>query len=141
VKEFYTAVAARLPPEVVLHNFTAQLSDPPVAADYPYVVLGGGPGWDFSGDGPESPSLAAVVDSVEMRIKATLAATSLTGLDWLFTRVRPALSGQRLSVQGWSCSAMEQTPLLDIQPDRAISFDGLNPLFMVDEYTFIATRI
>lgn len=141
MKEFYDAIEGLLSPELAVYQFDAELSVPPVLADYPYVVLGGDGGWDFSGDGPELPSLSAELDSKEMRVTATMAGTSVSTLDWVLKQVRPVLSGKKPNVQGWICSAMEQAPLVNIRPDRDISLGGLHPLFMVDEYVFTATRI
>ncbi|NQD40513.1 hypothetical protein [Glutamicibacter halophytocola] len=140
MKEFYDAVAELLPVDVKVSFFNAKLSTPPAPSDYPYAVIGGDGGWDFSGDGPEEPSLTAELDGKEFRVMITLAGTSISSLDFVLKRVRPALSGKKPVVAGWSCSTMEQAPLVGIRPDRDISVDGLNPLFMVDEYVFTATR-
>jgi len=140
MKEFYDAVKALLPADVTVYQFNAELSVPPVRADYPYVVLGGDAGWDFSGDGPELPSLSAELDGKEMRVMATMAGTSISSLDFVIKRVRQGLSGKKPVVPGWACSDMVQAPLLNIQPDRDISIGGMNPIFMVDEYVFTATR-
>lgn len=141
MKEFYDAIEALLPLELKVYQFNAKLSIPPVLADYPYVVLGGDGGWDFSGDGPEEPSLSAELDSVEMRVTATMAGTSTASLNSIFKKVRPSLSGTKPIVPGWSCSEMVQAPLVGIRPDRDININTLNPIFMVDEYVFIATRL
>lgn len=141
MKAFYDALEAMIPPELTVHLFTAKLSVPPVREDFPYVVFGGDAGWEFSGDGPEFPSLDAITDSVEMRIRATVAGTSPTSLDWALQRVRPYLTGKRPVVPGFTCSTLDQAPLLGIQPDRDISLGAMNPLLLVDEYVFTATRI
>lgn len=138
--EFYEAVKAMLPAQVRPALFSAKLSDTPVPADFPYAVLWGDGGWEFSGDGPGFPSVCAVNDSTEIRFRVTVAATSPGSLGLTVKGVRGALSGKRPAVPGWSCSKLAQAPLVDIQPDRDLTVGGLNPIYLVDEYTLTATR-
>ncbi|WP_372699417.1 hypothetical protein [Arthrobacter sp. JSM 101049] len=144
---FFDAVKAMFPTSVRTHLFAPSFSkvqdgqQVPTLADYPYVVLWGTPGTEYSGDGPLFPSLRDAPDAVSLDVRVTYVATSSTSLDWLLSRARPALNRQVPVVPGYQVGRIRLESLTNITPDNDVSIGSLHPLFTVDEFTLTASRI
>lgn len=144
--EFYEAVKALLPESVKVHLFAPRFMDStgktrvPSLADYPYLILWGTPGTEFSGDGPQFPSSCDDPDSVQLDVRVTYVATSSTSLQWLLERARPALNRHSPIVAGYSVSRIRLESLTNITTDDDVTVGSLHPLFTVDEFTLTAHK-
>jgi len=146
VIEFYDAVKAMLPAAVRTHLFApsfAKVEDGkqvPTLADYPYVVLWGTPGTEYSGDGSAAPSSCDRPDSVELDLRVTYVATSSGSLQWLLARARPALNRKAPTVAGYKANRIRLESLTNITTDDDVAIGSLHPLFTVDEFTLTAHK-
>ncbi|MET4095115.1 hypothetical protein [Arthrobacter sp. UYCu712] len=133
-KAHYDAFEAMLPD--TLNIFRGSAPSKPVEADYPYVVLGGNAGADYSESATGKP------DAIDLRFKLTYAGLSFDQLLVAIEQVRAAFRGKRLVVPGWSSAPFRHEPLVDIRTDRDITVPGLsiNPVYAVDELAVFSTR-
>lgn len=137
--QFLDAAKTLVPFKVHLFEFTPGRD--PMPADYPFVVLWADGGWEFSGNEPGwDDSLADVVDGVEVSIRATYTGLTKESANVLLTRTRAALNRATLTVPGWHCSRLKQSPVQGIQADRALQVGHGNPYYAIDEYRLIATK-
>lgn len=124
---------------VRVHIGTAQLSNPPTMADFPYVVIGGTMPTDYSGAGIDEPTLADALEAFQADVRLTYAATSPSSMTWLLERVRPALNRQAPTIEGYTCERLRLRSLQPIQPDRDIPLgSGMHPIYAIDETRLIA---
>lgn len=139
--EFYNALKAMLPENLKAHIIYPKLSSPPVLADYPYVLLWGSPGDEFSG-GPGEASLGDRLDGVEFRFKATYVGANTDALSIVLKRCRLAWNRQMPVVAGYDCSKLRQSSLMDAQADVDVTLSsGNHPLFAVDEFVLVASSL
>lgn len=146
--EFYNAVKAMLPANLNAHIVTVKFVDaegkvrPPVLSDYPYVVLWGSPGNDFSGE-PGDASLGDRLDGKEFRFRATYVGANPDALSIVLKRCRAAWNRQTPTVAGFHCSKLRQSALQDAQPDTDVTITGTSnhPLFAVDEFVLVASSL
>lgn len=128
-------------PAVKVHLGTANLSDPPTSADFPYVVIWGTLPTDHSGAGIDQPTLADLPDAFTADVRLTYAAQAPASMSWLIERVRPALNRQAPSIEGYFCERLRLESLQPIQPDRDISISGLHPIYAIDEARLTAQKL
>ncbi|MCO1338087.1 hypothetical protein BJH93_04135 [Kocuria polaris] len=140
MKVFYDAIAGLVPEQATAHLITADLSDPPVASDYPYVVVWGSAPTAYSGDGPDEPTAGDRPDAVLLDVRLTIAALSLTQLDLAVSGVHAALNRVVPVVSGYRCNRIRLVSLLPAQPDRDLYIGGVNPIYTVEEFTLRATK-
>lgn len=136
IREHYDAVRALIPGTVNVYAWS--VPDTPV---YPYVVVWGDIGTDSSG-GPDGDSLDDTPDVLTLNIRATYA--GLTGDSMLVVarNVRAALNRKTPVVAGWAPSKLRQFSLADAQTDTSVTIPGAgNPVFAVDEFTLISSRL
>lgn len=136
IREHYAAVRALIPGTVNVYAWNV-----PDSPAYPYVVIWGSLGSDTSG-GPDGESLDDVPDVLTLNVRATYA--GLTGDSMLIVarNVRAALNRQAPAVTGWAPSKLRLTPLTDAQTDTSVTIPGAgNPVFAVDEYALVSSRI
>lgn len=146
--EFYNAVTAMLPAGTKSHVIVPKWVDvegksrPPVLADYPYVLLWGSPGDEFSGE-PGDASLADRLDGKEFRFKATYVGANQDALSIVLKRCRAAWNRKTPTVAGFHCSKLKQAALMDTQPDKDVTITGTSnhPLFAVDEFVLVASSL
>lgn len=126
---------------VQVHIGTANLSNPPVNDDFPYVVIWGTLPTDHSGAGIDDSTLADMPDAFGADIRLTYAAASDASMSWLINRVRPFLNRQSPSIEGYFCERLRLRSLQPIQPDRDIPLEGgLHPIYAIDETRLIAQK-
>jgi hypothetical protein len=132
--EHYDAIEALIPDGITVHRGSAP--DKPLAADYPYIVLGGTAG-SLTGD-----SYAGTPDSLDPRFKLTYAALTFDSVLIIMSPVRAAMVGRRLIVPGWSSGILRHESLLDITTDFDVTVPetSSHPLFAVDEFTVLSGR-
>lgn len=106
------------------------------AGDYPYIVLGGNLGRDYTEAANGDP------DTREIRFKITYAGLTFDSVLVVMEAVRTALNGRKLVVPGWSSGILRQEELLDIRADRDVTIPGvgLHPQYAVDEFTLVSAR-
>lgn len=146
--EFYNALKAMLPTNLNAHIITVKMVDaegkvrPPILADYPYVLLWGSPGDEFSGE-PGDASLADRLDGKEFRFKATYVGANQDALSIVLKRCRAAWNRKTPAVAGFHCSKLRQAALMDAQPDKDVTITGTSnhPLFAVDEFVLVASSL
>lgn len=127
-------------PAVNVHIGTANLSEPPVGSDYPYVVIWGSMPTDHSGAGLDDPTLTDDLAALHADIRLTYAAQSTDSLTWILERVRPALNRQVPTIEGYTCERLRLESLQPIQSDRDIAINGLHPIYAIDETRLTAHR-
>jgi len=136
ILEHYNAVKALLPPTVRVYMWNV-----PDTPAYPYVCLWGDPGNESSG-GPDGDSLEDVPDVLDIRIRATYA--GLTGDSVLIVcrNTRAALSRKTPVVAGWRPNKLRQSSLQDVQTDTSVTLTGgANPIFAVDEFALVSSKL
>lgn len=145
--EFYRAATALLPADLKSHIIVPKWVDaegkarPPVLSDYPYVLLWGSPGDEFSGE-PGDASLGDRLDGKEFRFKATHVGANQDALSIVLKRCRAAWNRKTPVVAGFHCSKLRQSALMDAQPDKDVTLSsGNHPLFAVDEYVLVASSL
>lgn len=145
--EFYNALKAMLPANLNAHIITVKFVDAegrvraPVLADYPYVLLWGSPGDEFSGE-PDNGSLADRVDGKEFRFKATYVGANQDALSIVLKRCRAAWNRKAPTVAGYRCERLKQSSLMDAQADIDVTLSsGNHPLFAVDEFVLVASSL
>lgn len=146
--EFYNALKAMLPTNLNAHIITVKMVDaegkvrPPILADYPYVLLWGSPGDEFSGE-PGGASLGDRLDGKEFRFKATYVGANADALSIVLKRCRLAWNRQTPVVPGFRCDKLRQSSLMDAQADTdiVITNSSNHPLFAVDEYVLVASSL
>lgn len=106
------------------------------ASDYPYIVIGGNLGRDYTEAAAGDP------DTREIRFKVTYAGLSFDSVLVVMEAVRASLNGRKLVVPGWSSGILRQEQLLDIRADRDVTIPviGLHPQFAIDEFTLVSAR-
>lgn len=137
--EVLQGLKALFPPEVRVHLHKAQLSNPPVLSDFPYVVLHGGWGEETSGERGDRSS-DDVPDQTAFTLRCTVVALSLGGLNEIARVSRASLNRQRPVVDGWKFSKLRQVEVLTAEPDNRVSVETVNPVYLVDEYPFMGYR-
>lgn len=139
--EFYNGVIALLPANLKSHIIVPKMSSPPVLADYPYVLLWGSPGDEFSGE-PGAASLGDRLDGKEFRFKATYVGANAEALSIVLKRCRLAWNRQTPTVPGYRCDRLRQSSLMDAQADTDVTLSsGNHPMFAVDEYVLVASSL
>lgn len=133
IHEHYAAVKSMVPAGIKVHLYTAELSTPPGAADYPYVLLWGDPGLEFSGE-PGDRTSADVVDQLQFGIRATYAGLSGEALSIVIGPTRRALNRARPVVAGRKCSRLRQSVLAPMETDYSLVVGSRHPVFAVDEF-------
>ena len=134
IHEHYEAVKTLMPAGVKVFLYDAELSEPPAVTDYPYVVLWGDPGEEFSGD-PGDRTSADQPDQLQLGIRATYAALSGEALSIIAGVTRRALNRARPVVAGRGCSRLKQSVLQPMETDRSLVVGSRHPVFAVDEYS------
>ncbi|MNI95332.1 hypothetical protein D3C73_1535880 [compost metagenome] len=81
-------------------------------------------------------------DALTLRVRVTYAALSFDSILITVQKVRAALAGTKLLVEGWNTDPLDQTDLVDITTDSKVNVPviDLHPVFAVDEYTAFSTR-
>ncbi len=139
MKVFYEAAAALVPFKT--HLFQHDPPEKPTAADFPYVVLWGDLGWEFSGDQPGwDASLADLPDHLELNIQATYTGISKESVDVVLRGTRKALNRAVLTVPGYHCNPLKQRPEFGIDSDKSVQLSHGHPYYAVDEYHLIASK-
>lgn len=146
--EFYNALKAMLPADLKVHVIYPQWVDgagksrPPALADYPYVLLRGSPGDEFSGE-PDNASLGDCLDGKEFRFKTTYVGVTPEALSIVLKRCRTAWNRKTPVVVGFHCSKLRQSSLTDAQADTDVVITGTSshPLFAVDEFVLVASSL
>lgn len=142
-KAHYDALEAVLPEGFTIYRGIAEREategnpDGDLAAeDYPYVVLGGNLGRDYTEAANGDP------DTREIRFKITYAGLTFDSVLVVMEAVRESLNGRKLVVPGWSSGILRQEELLDIRADRDVTIPiiGLHPQFAVDEFILVSAR-
>lgn len=133
-KAHFDALEALIPSGLNVFRGAAPIE--PVAEEFPYVVLGGSPGREFT------EGLGKKPDALDLRFKLTYAALSFDGVLIIAQKVRTALTGIKMIVSGWNTDPLAQDNLVDIRVDFDITIPGvsLNPVYAVDEFTAFSTR-
>lgn len=126
IREHYEAVKALIP-----GTFTVHLFDVPANPAFPYVVLWGDPGRQFS------ESLCQTPTDLEVLVRATCVGANYASCLVVLDAVRSALNRAAPVVAGRKTHEMVQEPLQGVQPDRDVTVPGTSshPVFAVDGYT------
>jgi hypothetical protein len=136
IKEHYDAVKALLPAGLTVYRGSV-----PSTPTYPYVVLWGDLGEESSG-GPDGDSLQDVPDVLSLRPRITYAGLTFDSVLIVARNVRAALNRKTPVVAGWSPGKLRQAPLMDVQTDTSVTLTGgANPVFAVDEFALVATKL
>ena len=138
--EVFRGVEAMFPPGTRVHIHEAKLSSPPKLSDFPYVVLHGGWGEETSGERGDRSS-DDIPDQTAFTLRCTVVALSMEGLDELARSSRTSLNRQRPVVAGWRFSRLRQVEVLTAEPDNRVSVETTNPVYLVDEYPFMGSRV
>ena len=138
--EVFDSLKALFPAGTRVHIHAAKLSNPPQVSDFPYVVLHGGWGEETSGEAGDRSS-DDVPDQVAFTLRCTVAALSLSGLNEMTRVARSSLNRNRPVVEGWRFSRLRQVEVLTAEPDNRVSVETVNPVYLIDEYPFMAYRI
>lgn len=138
--EVFQGLTALFPSGTRVHIHEAQLSNPPVLADFPYVVLHGGWGEEVSGERGDRSS-DDIPDQVAFTVRCTVVALSMAGLNELAKVSRASLNRQRPVVDGWKFSKLRQVEVLTAEPDNRVSVETVNPVYLMDEYPFMGSQI
>lgn len=135
------AMQALTPAGFKCYLFKPKMSSPPALSDYPYVFLWGSPGDRLSGDG-NTDSLCDSFQAERAEVKATYVALNDTSLHILIQAFRDAWDRKDLTVEGFAPSRLKQFSLMDSEADsQAVLVNGIRPIYAVDQYTFIGSRI
>ena len=138
--EVLQGVKDMFPAGTRVHLHEAKLSSPPKLSDFPYVVLHGGWGEETSGERGDRSS-DDIPDQTAFTLRCTVVALSLEGLSALAGISRTALNRQRPVVAGWKFSRLRQVEVLTAEPDNRVSVETTNPVYLVDEYPFMGSRV
>ncbi|MGP5391275.1 hypothetical protein [Glutamicibacter arilaitensis] len=138
--EVFRGVEAMFPAGTRVHIHEAKLSSPPKLSDFPYVVLHGGWGEEISGERGDQSS-DDIPDQTAFTLRCTVVALSLDGLNALARTSRTSLNRQRPVVAGWRFSRLRQVEVLTAEPDNRVSVETTNPVYLVDEYPFMGSRV
>lgn len=111
-----------------------------VADNFPYVVVSPGLDYEFSGNGRFQPSVADLVDGIELPIRVTMSGLTIDSVLIIQKRIRPVMNRADLAVPGWTETRLKMTPLSRPAEDTTITVGTLSPWFAVDEYRLIASR-
>lgn len=140
IREHFQAVKDLIPvsPRYTVHmgrvrgKVVAGIEQP---VSYPYVVIWGDPG-DETGE-----SLAAIPDTLELRVRVTYAGVGFEQILDVIDLVRAALSDRRPAVAGRSVSRLKQASLLAVQEDTDVTLpDKSHPMFAADEFVLTSQR-
>ena len=136
IKEHYDAVKALMPAGLTLYRGSV-----PSTPTYPYVVLWGDLGEESSG-GPDGDSLQDVPDVLSLRPRVTYAGLTFDSVLIVARNVRAALNRKTPVVVGWRPSKLRQSPLMDVQTDTSVTLTGgANPVFAVDEFALVSSKL
>ena len=126
IREHYEAVKALIPAPLTVHLF-----DVPASPTFPYVVLWGDPGRQFSEGLCQSPT------DLEVLVRVTCVGATYASCLIVLDAVRTALNRATPVVSGRKVHEMAQEPLQGVQPDRGVTIPGTSnhPVFAVDGYT------
>lgn len=138
--EVFRGIEAMFPAGTRVHIHEAKLSSPPKLSDFPYVVLHGGWGEEISGERGDRSS-DDIPDQTTFTLRCTVVALSLDGLNALARTSRMSLNRQRPVVAGWRFSRLRQVEVLTAEPDNRVSVETTNPVYLVDEYPFMGSRV
>lgn len=138
--EVFRGIEAMFPPGTRVHIHEAKLSSPPKLSDFPYVVLQGGWGEETSGERGDRSS-DDIPDQTAFTLRCTVVALSMEGLNELARTSRTSLNRQRPVVAGWRFSRLRQVEVLTAEPDNRVSVETTNPVYLVDEYPFMGSRV
>lgn len=139
--EFYNGMTAMLPANLKSHIIYPKLSSPPVSSDYPYVLLHGLLGDDFSGEVGDA-SLGDQLDGKELRVKATYVGANADALSIIRKRCHTAWNRQILHLPGYKDEQLKKFTLTGDQADTSVTLSsGNHPLFAVDEYVLVASSL
>jgi hypothetical protein len=133
-KAHYDALESLIPAGLNVYRGAAPIE--PAADEFPYVVLGGSSGREFT------EGLSKKPDALDLRFKLTYAALSFDGVLVIAQKVRAALTGAKLIVSGWNTDPLAQDNVVDVRVDFDITIPvvSLNPFYAVDELTAFSTR-
>lgn len=133
-KAHYDVVEALIPAGLPVHRgeFQGEITED----SYPYVVLGGNLGRDYTEAACGDP------DTREVRIKITYAGLSFDSVLITMDSVRAVLAGRKLVVPGWASGILRQEELVDIRTDRDVTIPVIDahPQYAVDEFTLVSAR-
>ena len=136
IKEHYDAVNALMPAGLTVYRGSV-----PTTPAYPYAVLWGDLGEESSG-GPDGDSLQDVPDVLSLRPRITYAGLTFDSVLIVARNVRAALNRKTPVVAGWRPGKLRQTPLMDVQTDTSVTLtSGANPVFAVDEFALVSTKL
>ena len=135
---FYEAIQAMLPDHTNPTLYSADLSNPPEMADYPYAVLWGTQETELSGPDQYRPTLADKPTRAVLDVRITYAALNPESLRIVMRNVRQALKAGQPVVAGYRCHLSRPVSLMPVEVDRDISVGGLHPMFAVDEMRLTA---
>jgi hypothetical protein len=136
IKEHYDAVKALLPAGLTIYRGSV-----PSTPTYPYVVLWGDLGEESSG-GPDGDSLQDVPDVLSLRPRVTYAGLTFDSVLIVARNVRAALNRKTPVVAGWRPGKLRQAPLMDVQTDTGVTLTGgANPVFAVDEFALVSSKL
>lgn len=138
--EVFRGIEAMFPAGTRVHIHEAKLSSPPKLSDFPYVVLNGGWGEETSGERGDRSS-DDIPDQTAFTLRCTVVALSLEGLNELARTSRTSLNRQRPVAAGWRFSRLRQVEVLTAEPDNRVSVETTNPVYLVDEYPFMGSRV
>jgi len=136
IKEHYDAVKALMPAGLTVYRGSV-----PSAPTYPYAVLWGDLGEESSG-GPDGDSLQDVPDVLSLRPRVTYAGLTFDSVLIVARNVRAALNRKVPVVAGWRPSKLRQVSLMDVQTDTSVTLTGgANPVFAVDEFALVSSKL
>jgi hypothetical protein len=136
IKEHYDAVKALMPAGLTVYRGSV-----PSTPTYPYAVLWGDLGEESSG-GPDGDSLQDVPDVLSLRPRITYAGLTFDSVLIVARNVRAALNRKTPVVAGWRPGKLRQAPLMDVQTDTSVTLTGgANPVFAVDEFALVSTKL
>ena len=136
IKEHYDAVKALMPAGLTVYRGSV-----PSTPTYPYVVLWGDLGDESSG-GPDGDSLQDVPDVLSLRPRVTYAGLTFDSVLIVARNVRAALNRKAPVVAGWSPGKLRQASLMDVQTDTSVTLTGgANPVFAVDEFALVSSKL
>lgn len=136
IREHYDAVKALFPAGTTVYRGSV-----PDVPSYPYAVLWGDLGQESSG-GPDGDSLQDIPDILSLRPRVTYAGLTFDSVLIVARNVRAALNRKTPVVAGWAPSKLRQAPLMDVQTDASVTLtNGLHPVFAVDEFSLVSSKL
>lgn len=132
IKEHYEAVKALLP-----STWRVYLGQVDASPKYPYVLIWGSPGTEFSETLDDQPR------EFRADLKITVAGQTFDSTVGMLNAARKLLNRAKPVVEGRRCGRLKVHSLMDIQPDNNITIPGSNnhPLYAVDECEIWSDRI